>query len=219
MEEEGIGNFTNETSRMKGFSDGIFGFAITLLVAELIGMLHPESDTGLLKLLLHHWQSFVAFIIGFVTILVCWVNHHVALEYIHKIDTKFMWINGLLLFLVTLTPFPTAILASYLESESKTAIAIFGFNYVLISIAADRICTYAYNKRLIAEDKREFYYSYKLIYRYGIFYCLIAFIFCFISINGALILYVILFGASAMPKELASMIYKFMMRRKSEQSL
>jgi len=214
MEEERIGNFTNETSRIKGFSDGIFGFAITLLVVELIGILHPESENGLIKSLLHHWQSFFAFIIGFITILVCWVNHHVALEYIRKIDTKFMWINGSLLFLVTLTPFPTAILASYLQSEREIAIAIFGFNYVLISIAADRICAYAYNKHLIEEDKREFYYSYKLIYRYGIFYCLIAFCFCFVSIVVSLILYVILFGASAVPKELASIIYKFTMARK-----
>jgi len=92
--------------------------------------------------------------------------------------------------------------------------AIFGFNYVLISIAADRLCTYAYDKHLIEEDKREFYYSYKLIYRYGIFYCLMAFFFCFVSIVVSLILYVILFGASAVPKELALIIYKFTMARK-----
>src|SRR6478735_8331573 len=109
--EEKTGYSTTETSRIKSFSDGIFGFAITLLVLELIGILHPESDNGLLPSFLHHWQSFLAFTIGFITILVCWINHHVALEYLTKIDTKFMWINGFLLFIVTLTPFPTAILA------------------------------------------------------------------------------------------------------------
>jgi uncharacterized membrane protein len=40
-----------------------------------------------------------------------------------------------LLFVVTLTPFPTAILAEYLEKESRTAVAVFGLNYILISIA------------------------------------------------------------------------------------
>src|SRR5258707_14805628 len=105
MDVEKKSNSTNDTSRIKGLSDGIIGFAITLLVLELIGILHPESGNGLLKSLLNQWQSFLAFAVGFSTILVCWINHHAALEYIVKIDTKFMWINGSLLFLVTLTPF------------------------------------------------------------------------------------------------------------------
>ncbi len=213
MAEEEKSNSTNDTSRIKGLSDGIFGFAITLLVLELTGILHPELDKGLLKSFLTHWQSFLAFTIGFVTILVCWINHHAALEYINKIDTKFMWINASLLFLITLTPFPTAVLASYLANESEMALAIFGFNYFLIAISADRICAYAYNNHLIDENKREFYYSYKLIYRYGKFYCLIAFFICFVSIVAALILYTILFMAVAAPKEFASMIYKHIVKK------
>ena len=134
MEDERTNNSTNETSRIKSFSDGIFGFAITLLVLELIGILHPESNKELLQSFIHHWHSFLAFTIGFITIMVCWINHHAALEYIIKIDTKFMWINGFLLFLVTLTPFPTAILAGYLEKEGEMAMAIFGFNYIFYFI-------------------------------------------------------------------------------------
>lgn len=209
MGKEGNGTDINDTSRIKAFSDGIFGFSITLLVLELIGLLHPESDKELLKSFLQHWHSFLAFLIGFITILICWINHHVALEYINKIDTKFMWINGSLLFLVTITPFPTAILAGYLEKESETALAIFGFNYILIAIAADCICTYAYNNQLIEKEKREFYHSYKLIYRYAIFYSLATFLICFVSVVVALILYAVLFTAFAAPKEFSSMLNKF----------
>src|SRR5215831_10516579 len=124
-----------ETSRIELFSDAVFAIAITLLVLDLIQILHSQSDDdGLLKTCLHHWQSFLAFIIGFITILVCWINHHVAFEYIKKVDVKLMWINGFLLFVVTLTPFPTAVLAEYLEKEGRTALAFFGLNYILISI-------------------------------------------------------------------------------------
>src|SRR4051794_35286062 len=93
-----------ETSRIELFSDAVFAIAITLLVLDLIQILHFQSENGLLKTCLHHWQSFLAFIIGFITILVCWINHHVAFEYIKKVDIKLMWINGFLLFVVTLTP-------------------------------------------------------------------------------------------------------------------
>ncbi len=198
-----------ETTRIEAFSDGVFAIAITLLVLELITTLHPDSGEYLIKTLAHHWQSFLAFVIGFITILICWINHHVALEYIKKVDTNFMWINGLLLFVVTLTPFPTAILAGYFDKEGRTALSIFGFNYLLISIAADLICTYAYKRHLIEESRRDFYKTYKVIYRYAIFYTLIAFLLCFVSIIIPLILYFILFLAFATPKKFASFIYNF----------
>ncbi len=67
-----------------------------------------------------------------------------------------MWINGFLLFMVTLTPFPTAILAEFLATEGKSALALFGFNYFLIAIAAYSICAYAYSKNLIDEDAENF---------------------------------------------------------------
>lgn len=208
---------TKETTRIETFSDGVFAIAITLLVLELIQILHASPEEGILQTCMRHWQSFLAFFIGFVTILVCWINHHVAFEYIRKIDTNLMWINGFLLFLVTLTPFPTAILAEYLQKDSHIALAIFGFNYILISIAADGICSYAYNRNLIEAEHREFYYSYKLIYRYAIVYNILAFFSCFISIVIPIILYSLLFFLFAAPKVLASKIYQFRIARKKVQ--
>ena len=110
--------------------------------------------------------------------------------------------------MVTLTPFSTAILAEYLEKEGKTALAIFGFNYFLISIAADRICSYAYNHHLIEEEHRKYYHSYKLIYRYSIFYTLVVFALCFVSVVVPVFLYAILFASFAAPKEFASRLHR-----------
>jgi uncharacterized membrane protein len=203
-----------ETTRIDAFSDGVFGIAITLLVLELIQILHSQTNDGLLNTFLHHWQSFLAFLIGFITILVCWINHHFAFEYIKKVDTNLMWINGFLLFVVTLTPFPTAVLAEYLEKEGGVAVAVFGFNYFLISIGAYGICNYAYNHDLIKEEDREYYYSYKQIYRYAIFYTLIAFLLCFVSIVVPIILYTILFAAFAAPVKFASRLNKIKLARK-----
>jgi len=208
-------NERKESARVELFSDGVFAIAITLLVLELIQILHPKTETDLITTCLNHWHSFVAFFIGFITILICWINHHVALEFIHKVDTKFLWVNGFLLFVVTLTPFPTAILAEYLSRESTIALAIFGFNYILISIAAYGICFYAYKHNLISEGDRSFFYSYSLIYRYAIYYNIVAFFICFISTWIAIFLYVILFSLFATPKELALRLEKLRMRKKS----
>jgi uncharacterized membrane protein len=199
MNEDG----KKETARLEAFSDGVFAIAITLLVLELIQTLHSENGAGLLPTFRDHWQSFLAFAVGFITILVCWINHHAAFEHIRKVDTNLMWINGFLLFLVTLTPFPTAILAGYLEKDSTTALSIYGFNYILISAAAYGICAYAYHHHLIQEDSREYYRFYKALYLYSIIYTICAFLLCFVSTVVPILLYIILFSVFAAPKKFA----------------
>ncbi|MFT3912128.1 MAG: TMEM175 family protein [Ferruginibacter sp.] len=213
---ESAKNKEKESARVELFSDGVFAIAITLLVLELIQILHPKTGVGIIETCLHHWQSFVAFFIGFITILICWINHHVAFEFIHKVDTKFMWVNGFLLFIVTLTPFPTAILAEYLQTESTVALAIFGFNYILISIAAYGICSYAYNHYLIRDESRDFFRSYKRIYLYAIYYNILVFFICFISTWIAICFYIILFSAFAAPKELTARLEKVRLRKKAK---
>jgi len=208
-------NERKESARVELFSDGVFAIAITLLVLELIQILHPKVEVDLVTTFRTHWHAFLAFLIGFITILICWINHHVAFEFIHRVDTSFLWVNGFLLFVVTLTPFPTAILAEYLEKESTIALAVFGFNYILISVAASGICAYAYNHHLIAEESRKFFKWYRLIYRYAIYYTIIAFFVCFISTWLALGMYIILFALFAAPKELTLRLEKIGTRKKA----
>lgn len=203
-----------ETLRIEAFSDGVFAIAITLLVLELIQFLHIQSGEVLLKSYLHHWEPFVAFFIGFSTILVCWINHHCMFDYIKRSDTYLMWVNGFLLLIITFTPFPTAILAKYLEKESTSALAIFGFTYFLMSVAYDWVCSYAYKNHLVEEGERDFFYSFKMIYRYVVIYTLIVFFICFLSILVATVLYIIMFAVFAFPKEFAARLYKIRSLRK-----
>jgi uncharacterized membrane protein len=196
-------NGLKETTRLEIFSDGIFAIAISLLVLELISMLHQKNDESLIKFCLHHWQPFLAFLIGFLTILVCWINHHHVFEYIRKTDTNLFWLNGFVLLIITFTPFPTAILAEYLRTEGRVAMAVFGFNYFMIAIASYFLCAYPYRKLLIYEDDREFFNCVKQTYAYSIVYTLFAFLVCFISIPAAIVLYALLFYVFAFPKEFA----------------
>lgn len=86
--KELIENRLKATSRLVAFSDGVFAIAITLLVLELIQILHLQSGERLLKSILHHWEPFLAFFMGFLTILVCWINHNHVFDYIKKTDSK-----------------------------------------------------------------------------------------------------------------------------------
>src|SRR5688500_10137335 len=99
------------------FSDAVFAIAITILVLQPLEMLHHPGKEGVLQFYLHHWQSFLSYLVGFCTILICWINHHHIFTYINIVDSKLMWLNGLMLLVVTFTPFPTTLLATYLGEE------------------------------------------------------------------------------------------------------
>jgi len=59
-------------NRMEGFSDGVFGFAMTLLVADLA--LHPPGTP--LQQVLHAWPAYLAYLTSFLTIGGAWLAHN-----------------------------------------------------------------------------------------------------------------------------------------------
>lgn len=196
---------SKELLRLETFSDGVFAIAITLLVLELIQILHSHEERSILQMLTSNWKSFIAFLTGFLTILICWINHHLVVSYIDRVDSKLFWVNGFVLLVVTFTPLPTAILAEYLEKESHNAMAFFGFNYVMVSLAAYSISSYV-SKRLSKKKEAGLLYYHTLLYKYAIFYTLFAFLICFISVLAAIVLYVVLFIVFAFPKEFSILL-------------
>ena len=80
---------TLDKSRMESFSDGVFGFAITLLAVNLA--IHPPG--GPLQQLLHGWPSYVAYLISFVTIGGAWLGHTALTNRLTGVDAIFLRIN------------------------------------------------------------------------------------------------------------------------------
>jgi len=105
-----------ETGRLEAFSDGVFSVAITLLVLGLtvprIADLHPGYR--LAAALLDQWPSYLAYALSFLNVLIMWVNHHALFRIIRRTDHLFLLLNGLLLLVVTVFPFATLLLATYL---------------------------------------------------------------------------------------------------------
>jgi uncharacterized membrane protein len=120
-----------ETARIEAFSDGVFAIAITLLVLDLKVPQPAELPAGpgllgthgLLAALLAQWPTFLAYLTSFLTILVMWVNHHMLFGLIRRTDHLFLYLNGLLLLFVTVLPFPTALVAAYIQHSQATAAA------------------------------------------------------------------------------------------------
>lgn len=132
-----------ETGRLEAFSDGVFAFAITLLV---LGLHDPTqgSSVGLLTGLIQEWPMFFAFFTSFITVLIMWVNHHNMFNFVRRIDIRFMFLNGILLLWVTLTPFTTSLVANHIDAaDASTAAAVYAGAFLLLAVSWNFVWKYA----------------------------------------------------------------------------
>ena len=127
----------SETGRIEAFSDGVFAIAITLLVLAVeVPKAAALGEEGLGAALLTRWPQYLAYVTSFATILAKWINHHRIFTYIQRSDHPLLYWNGLVLLLVTFLPFPTALMAEYLQHpEGNIAGAIFAGTFVAISFS------------------------------------------------------------------------------------
>jgi len=140
-----------DTSRLEAFSDCVFAFAITLLVLSLKDP--AVTDGGLLRGLLNEWPDFVAFVASFMTILIIWVGHHQMFNYVVRVDRRFLYLNGFLLFFVTLTPFTTSLVANHLlDAGARDAAIIYSFGFLLLSLVWNLSFRYATRGRRLVSD-------------------------------------------------------------------
>lgn len=206
-------NSEKALARIESFSDSIFGFAITLLVLDLLQIPRSEIGEDFVRAFYTNWQHFFSFLVGFCTIMICWINHHHIFCYIVHYDGKFLWINGVLLLIVTFTPFPTSIFSEFLLQENNTGLLLFGLTYFLIACVANSMWTYAYRNGFLDKNENAAYYrSILMLFRYGVVYTLFAFILCFISSTVALSMYGVLFAIFAFPHYFTLLFQRYILK-------
>jgi uncharacterized membrane protein len=146
--------FSLQTSRMEAFSDGIFAIASTLLVLDL-AIPGVRSDVG--HRLVEQWPTYLAYVVSFATIGNAWLNHSVITEYLERADAILLRLNLVLLFFVSVLPFPTHMLAEYLSSENaeRVAVTVYGLNLLAIGAFTSLTWHYGVAEHLVRRDNKE----------------------------------------------------------------
>jgi uncharacterized membrane protein len=143
------------TTRLETFSDGVFAIAATLLVLELsVGnATGPKLGHALLEL----WPSYLAYVTSFLTIGIIWINHHYCVQTLARSDRTLLFLNLLLLLTVGFLPFPTKLVAQYLQQPGEqSAVYAYAATFVVMSIVYNSWWRYASSgRRLIREDVPE----------------------------------------------------------------
>jgi uncharacterized membrane protein len=120
--------------RLIFFSDAVFAIAITVLVLDirLPSGADSASDRQLLLLLAGLWHKYLAYLISFWVIGLCWISHHRKFLRIQRVDNRLLSLNLLMLMVIAFIPFPTAVMS---ESLSFTATAFYALIITLAGLS------------------------------------------------------------------------------------
>lgn len=110
-----------ETNRVEAFSDGVFAIVVTILVLELKV---PEGQgSELWHGLREQWPHYAAYVVSFLIIGVMWVNHHTIFSHLKRVDRPLLFLNLLVLMVVSVIPYTTNVLAEHLMDGDSANVA------------------------------------------------------------------------------------------------
>lgn len=137
--------------RLEALTDGIFAFAMTLLVTTLNypkpGEVLPVLTTH--ELVVTYFPGFFTYFLAFIILAGFWVGHHALFHHIHSIDRTLLWTNILSLFFVALVPFSTDVVGDY--PDVPLAAILFEANLLAIGVSLFLIWNYATTERRFVE--------------------------------------------------------------------
>jgi TMEM175 potassium channel family protein len=137
--------------RMEGFSDGVFGFAITLLVLDIA--LRPPGTP--LQQVVHAWPAYLAYSISFLTIGGAWLLHTALTDQLARVDPLFLRLNLLVLLTVVFLPFPTGLVADALHNTNgeRVYVTMYGLTLLAIRLLGSALDAYARYEHLYSPAK------------------------------------------------------------------
>jgi uncharacterized membrane protein len=125
---------THTHDRLCAVSDGVYAFALTLLVLDLkvpevAGITNPQLTTDLLQQL----PNFFAYAIGFSVVAFFWMNHHRIFQSVTSCDARALILNFAHLLFISLTPYAASLIGHY--EGDRIATIVFSSNLGLASLS------------------------------------------------------------------------------------
>lgn len=140
-----------DRARALALSDGIFAFALTLLVLSIsVPVLKDASNSDLAEALSDRSGELVSWLISFVVIGKFWIRHNAFLRRVVRVNGTFLGINLVFLALIAFIPYPTELLGQY---GNAVALALYAGVVALLIGANALVAEYALTHGLT--DDRE----------------------------------------------------------------
>jgi uncharacterized membrane protein len=140
------------TNRIEALTDGVFAFAMTILVLGLgEPILNGSSMHQEFTQLLDMWPKFTSYVVTFLMLGYMWCMHHWQFSFIKRSDVVLVWINILFLMFTALLPFSTLLLGEYMGQQLP--VLVYGGNFLACMLMCYIKWSYATGKyRLVDID-------------------------------------------------------------------
>jgi uncharacterized membrane protein len=150
-----------DLSRILSLSDGVFAFALTLLVLTLTvpsidttGLSSQQSSGALGAALQQESGRFLAYVFAFVMIGVWWLAHHRTFRYIERYDSVLLGLNLVVLLEIAVMPFILEAWAAY--QSTQVAVVLFASTQAATGLTLNAIWRWATHRhRLVSPDLSE----------------------------------------------------------------
>lgn len=120
--------------RLAALSDGVFAFAMTVLVLDIrpppLAGIHSEAD--LLRALWLLSPRLVTFVMSFMTLGIFWIGQQTQHDVLAHSDRAYSWFHIAFLMAVCLLPFSTSLLAEFITF--RAALLVYWFNIFLLGM-------------------------------------------------------------------------------------
>jgi uncharacterized membrane protein len=128
VEEDESGRRRYSLDRILAISDGVFAFAVTLLVLDLfVPVLSSGATSGDLgQALSKEYVSFISYLLSFFIAGIWWNAHNRNFSFLRDADSRLRWLNLLFLIWIALLPFFTKILNQY--ANLQLAVVLYAFD-------------------------------------------------------------------------------------------
>lgn len=129
--------------RLDALTDGVFGVAMTLLVIDLRlpESFDPKTAAELLHRLHEMWGQALVYVVSFYVVALRWLGLVRTVPRSEMVSDEYTRWALLHLFLITLVPFTTVVMARY--TPLAPAIWLYAANIVLMGLVAMRMITLA----------------------------------------------------------------------------
>lgn len=108
----------SDNDRIISLSDGVFAFAMTLMVLQFDTPTPDRvAESSLRREVLAQWPALLSYALTFFVIANYWIVHHRMFNLIRAHDMGLVWLNILLLFSISFLPFPTDVMGEYASNS------------------------------------------------------------------------------------------------------
>jgi uncharacterized membrane protein len=138
--------------RLAALSDGLFAFAMTLLVLDLRVPAKEAiySEHGLALALAALAPQLVMYLMSILTLGIFWNGQQTQMNYFARSDRDLAWIHLAFLASITFMPFSTRLLAEFIAY--RTALLVYWFNIFISGLLLYISWRYATRNELLKED-------------------------------------------------------------------